>query len=278
MNPSRAHEPRYYLRLEAFHRVMHVFLMASFFGLAITGMPLRFNQADWAAAVAQGIGGFGAILFFHKLSALLLTVLFVIHLGYVARLAWQQRGRGIFWGPNSMVPQPRDIVDLYRHFRWFLGLGPRPSFARFAYWEKFDYWAVVWGMAIIGTSGYVLWFSSFFATLLPGWIFNIALLFHAEEALLAVWFIFAIHFFNNHIRPEKFPMDLVIFTGRVTEHELREERGEEYAELRREGTLEAIRTDPPERWLVNLGWLLGTSAVVAGFVLMGLTILAFVAE
>ena len=66
---------------------------------------------------------------------------------------------------------------------------------------------------------------------LPGWMFNIATLVHGEEALLAVGFIFTIHFFNGHMRPEKFPMDPVIFTGRITEHEMLEERGAEYDRL-----------------------------------------------
>ena len=106
-----------------------------------------------------------------------------------------------------------------------MGKGPRPRFDRYTYWEKFDYWAVFWGMFIIGGSGLLLWFPFFFSSFLPGWIFNIATVIHGEEALLAVGFIFTIHFFNGHLRPEKFPMDPVIFTGRITEHEMLEERG-----------------------------------------------------
>ena len=57
-----------------------------------------------------------------------------------------------------MVPQPRDIVDFFGMMKYFLYLGPRPKFDRFTYWEKFDYLAVFWGVAIIGVSGLVLWF------------------------------------------------------------------------------------------------------------------------
>ena len=128
-----------------------------------------------------------------------------------------------------MVPQPRDLTDLVQHVRWFVGRGPRPQFDRYTYWEKFDYWAVFWGMGIIGGSGLLLWFPVFFARFVPGWVFNVALLIHGEEALLAVGFIFTIHFFNGHLRPEKFPMDPVIFTGRITVDELQHERPAEYA-------------------------------------------------
>ena len=66
--------------------------------------------------------------------------------------------------------------------RWFLGLGPKPQFDRYAYWEKFDYWAVFWGMIVIGFSGYAMWFAPFFAHFLPGWALNAVLVIHSEEA------------------------------------------------------------------------------------------------
>ena len=123
-----------------------------------------------------------------------------------------------------MVPQPQDGIDIWRNFKWFVGRGPQPQFDRWTYWEKFDYWAVFWGMFIIGGSGLLLWFPVGFSKVLPGWMFNIAALVHGEEALLAVGFIFTFHFFNGHVRPAKFPMDTVIFTGRISEHELKAER------------------------------------------------------
>ena len=270
--------PQYYFRLHLFHRILHGVLMTCFLGLAATGMPLRFNQAAWAVSFAQVIGGYGPIQFFHKLFAVLLTLCFLVHLGYVFHLAFVKRARGVFWGPTSMVPQPKDVADLYQHFRWFFGLGPRPGFGRFTYWEKFDYWAVFWGMAIIGTSGYVMWFSGFFGQILPGYVFNLAFLIHADEALLAVWFIFAIHFFNSHLRPDRFPMDLVIFTGRERVDELKESRPAEYERLMAAGKLEAVQSDPPPLWLRNFGHLIGSAAIGTGFLLLGLTLLSFLRE
>ncbi len=270
--------PRYFLRINLYHRLVHSMLMLSFLGLAASGMPLRFNQSAWASELANAIGGFGAILFFHKSFAFLLTLCFLLHLASIFRSAFLRSEIGVFWGPNSMVPQPRDLFDLLQHFRWFFGFGEKPRFGRFTYWEKFDYWAVFWGMLVIGISGYVMWFSTFFGRYLPGWLFNIALLIHAEEALLAVWFIFTIHFFNSHLRPEKFPMDLVIFTGRVSEKELEHERPAEYQSLVAEGGLADIQADQPPLWLKNFGKIIGFSAVVIGFVLFGLTLLAFLHE
>jgi hypothetical protein len=134
--------------------------------------------------------------------------------------------------------------------------------------------AVFWGMAIIGVSGYILWFRTFFSKFLPWWFFNVALLVHGEEALLAAGFIFTIHFFNSHLRPEKFPMDLVIFTGRVSEDELREERPEEYKRLMGEGKLDSIKAGPAPLWLRNFGRIIGATAVTIGLSLFVLILIA----
>ena len=122
--------------------------------------------------------------------------------------------------------------------KYFLYLGPRPKFDRFTYWEKFDYLAVFWGVAMIGLSGLMLWFPGFFAKLLPGWVLNAAYIIHSDEALLATGFIFLFHFFHTHLRPEAFPMDPVIFTGSMPLERFKEERPLEYERLVANGQLD----------------------------------------
>jgi cytochrome b subunit of formate dehydrogenase len=160
------------------------------------------------------------------------------------------------------------------HIRWFVGLGPQPRFDHFTYWEKFDYWAVFWGMGIIGGSGLVLWFPELFAYILPGWMFNIATVVHGEEALLAVGFIFTIHFFNGHLRPEKFPMDSVIFTGRVTLKEMEEERPDELERLTRTGRIDELASAAAPPWVYRLGRSAGAIAVVLGLLMVALILFA----
>ncbi|HUF47418.1 MAG TPA: cytochrome b/b6 domain-containing protein [Vicinamibacterales bacterium] len=261
-------------RFDAFDRVLHGVLMFSFLGLAATGLPLIFSEETWARALARVFGGFVVAGWLHRVCAILLIGLFTVHLTRIGRRIIVGRRFDLLWGPHSMVPQPRDVRDLVQHVRWFLGRGPRPRFDRFTYWEKFDYWAVFWGMAIIGGSGLLLWFPEFFARFLPGWVFNVALLVHGEEALLAVGFIFTLHFFNGHLRPEKFPMDTVIFTGHVTTEELEEDRPAEYERLRATGQLEALRVPPAPPWLERLGRTVGTIAIVIGLSLVGLILYA----
>ena len=257
---------RYQQRFDRFDRGLHGFLMLSFLGLALTGLPLLFADSPWAPAIAAVFGGYATTGLLHRIFAVILIAVFLTHVTRLARRLFIRGELGILWGPRSMVPQPRDVTDMIAHFRWFLGGSARPKFERYTYWEKFDYWAVFWGMGIIGGSGLMLWFPELFARFLPGWVFNIALVVHGEEALLAVGFIFTIHFFNSHLRPEKFPMDTVIFTGRIPEHELREERPLEYARLVERGELVAHESAPPTRPALAFGWFVGGAALLVGVV------------
>jgi cytochrome b subunit of formate dehydrogenase len=198
---------------------------------------------------------------------------FTAHLIWLARKIFQCRSEGMAWrailfGPDSMIPGLRDMRDLFRMFQWFFGLGPRPTFERWTYWEKFDYWAVFWGVAIIGTSGLLLWFPEFFCRFLPGQMLNVAKVIHSEEALLATGFIFTIHFFNTHLRAEKFPMDMSMLTGLVTEEELKEERPELVERLRKTGRMEQYRAKTPSRTILYLTMLGGFIAVAIGLALL----------
>jgi cytochrome b subunit of formate dehydrogenase len=259
---------RHIRRFDRFDRWLHGFLMLSFLGLAATGMPLYFSATPWAQRLSQAMGGYAVTSVLHRFFAIIMIAVFLLHLGKLLHRVLVEKDYGIFWGTDSMVPQPRDARDIVQHFKWFVGKAPRPHFDRYTYWEKFDYWAVFWGMAIIGGSGLMLWFPEAFSRVLPGWAFNIALLVHGEEALMAVMFIFTIHFFNGHLRPEKFPMDMVIFTGTVSEAELRHERPAEYERLVRTGEIDRLTEAGPTRQAWTTGRIIGTTAVTIGLILV----------
>ena len=274
---SRASQ-RYYVRFDKIDRTMHAFLMITFIGCALTGVPLIVADHAWAQALANMFGGIRNAGVVHRACATVMIAVFVLHVLRVFLTALRRRDwLELVWSPTSMVPNLKDGRDIVAHFKWFLGKGERPRFDRYTYWEKFDYWAVFWGMFIIGGSGLLLWFPFFFSKFLPGWIFNIATLVHGEEALLAVGFIFTIHFFNGHIRPEKFPMDPVIFTGRVSEHEMKSERGEEYDRLVGQGRLASLEAGVPSPGLVAFAYVLGGTAVLLGTATIVLIVYSFLA-
>jgi cytochrome b subunit of formate dehydrogenase len=273
-----AEEVRYYTRFSVPQRYLHGFLAGTFLGLSMTGLPLRFSASPWATGFAHVVGGFGTILFFHLFCAVVLTIAFGIHVANLVYRIISRKEYHLLWGNTSMVPNLKDAQDFMGNLKWFFFRGPKPKFDRYAYWDKVDYWGVFWGMAIIGLSGYAMWFAPFFAKVIPGSWLNVALLLHGEEALLATGFIFTIHFFNTHLRPDNFPMDMVIFTGRQTEEEFKHKHPEEYKRLVATGQLEKHRTDAPPQWLLNFGRVFGTTAILIGFIMIAFIIVGFVKE
>jgi cytochrome b subunit of formate dehydrogenase len=268
-------ERPYLWRFSRIERALHLMVIVSFFGLVMTGLPLHFSGAPWAAFLIRMHGGVHIAGIIHRTCAVITFFYFFTHIGIlVRRIARSPNKMRFFWGPDSMVPQPKDVRDLLQMFRWFAGLGPQPRFDRFSYLEKFDYWAVFWGIAIIGGSGLLLWFPELFASFLPGWVFNVATIVHGEEALLALCFIFTIHFFNGQLRPQKFPLDLVIFTGRATTGYMLEEHPLEYERLRDEGRLPAMVARAPRRWVYVGAAVLGIVAMAIGLTLTGLVVWA----
>ena len=257
-------------RFTPLQRTLHALVIVSFIGLVLTGLPLHFAAAPWARWLARALGGIETAGFLHRVCAIITFGYFFAHIGSLALQVVRGRPlKQILWGPDSMVPQLKDLRDVIGQFKWFFGLGPRPRFERYSYMEKFDYWAVFWGVAIIGGSGLLLWFPEFFARFLPGWVFNVATIVHGDEALLAMSFIFTIHFFNVHFRPEKFPIDLVIFTGRHTVDYLKEEHPLEYERRRAAGALDALVAPPVSR--TAYVW-----SLVLGFVSLGLGVFVIV--
>lgn len=273
--PAAHDKPAYFTRFTLGQRITHGILMVTFLGLAGTGIPLKFSSNGAAIAFANFVGGFGFLLFFHKLCGVTLTAAFIVHAVHVGYKIVSTRNWGLLWGPSSLVPNLKDLQDLIGQLKWFVWLGPKPKFDRYTYWEKMDYWAVFWGMAIIGLSGYAMWFAPYVGRLLPGWLMNVALVIHGEEALLAVSFIFSVHFFNENMRPENFPGDLTIFTGRQTEEEFKERHPLEYERMVASGDIERLRTVPPPRWLCNFSRAIGTGAVLIGLYLLVVTARAF---
>jgi len=284
-------DDEWFTRFVPFERFLHFLVVTSFLLLVVTGMPLKFYYAGWARAIFAVIGGPETARTLHRFAAVVTFIYFGLHLASLIGKAWKGRGTlrnpadgkfhfkrlwGVLFGPDSMMPTLQDWRDFVAHNKWFFGRGPKPQFDRWTYWEKFDYFAVFWGVAIIGTSGLFMWFPTFFTKFLPGWVLNIALIIHSDEALLAAGFIFSIHFFNTHFRIEKFPMDTVIFSGRVSKNEMLHERKRWYDRLVAEGRLEEHRVkDEWLRWK-NIARSFGYFFFGLGIVLLLLIIYAMI--
>ena len=259
-----------YVRFSRLNRALHIAMIVSFMTLALTGLTLKFSYTAWASTLSHILGGFETTGYIHRAAAILMVGIFVTHLTDLTR---RKRREGLSWrrmltGPDTMLPTLKDAKDAWRSIKWFLGFGPRPDYGRWTYWEKFDYFAVFWGVFVIGSTGLMLWFPEMFTRLLPGWLINIATIIHSDEALLAVGFIFTVHFFNTHLRPEKFPMDIVVFTGRMPVDELKRDKPAEYEKLVASGTLEQHLGEPYQPVVIRAVRLFGWAALVTGFLIV----------
>ncbi len=268
--------PMHVRRFPPLYRTLHIMVITSFLALALTGMTLKFSYTPWAYVLSRILGGFESAGIIHRIAAMVTFSYFAIHIWDMLRrkVASRQSWKDFILGPNGMMFSLTDLKEIAGSFAWFLGRGPRPRYGRWTYWEKFDYFAVFWGVAVIGASGLLLWFPTFFTRFIPGWLLNVATIIHSDEALLAVGFIFTVHFFNTHFRPEKFPMDTVIFTGGIPLDEFKQDRPREYEELVASGELEKRLIPAPDPRDVK-GWrIFGTIALTLGLMLIVLILYA----
>lgn len=263
--------PKEYLRFSRLNRILHIMMIVSFISLALTGMSLKFSYTGWAVLLSHLLGGFETAGNIHRAAAVMMFFVFFTHIFDLSRKKKIEYGswKKMLFGPDTMLFNRKDFDDFKGSLKWFLGVGPRPKYGRWTYWEKFDYFAVFWGVFVIGSTGLTLWFPEIFTLVIPGWMLNVATIIHSDEALLATGFIFTVHFFNTHLRPEKFPMDIVVFTGRMTLEEFKHDKPAEYEELLARGELEKHLVEPYQPIVIRAVRVFGWIALSMGF---GITI------
>ena len=262
---------KYVKRFNIFHTILHFLIIISFLTLAVTGMALKFPDNPLFASITHSLGGPHVMGTFHRIGAIITFIYFGAHLLQLAALFMMRKItiKGLIKEEYSLIPLPRDLKDLKDNILYFIGKGPKPAFGRWTYWEKFDYMAVFWGITIIGSTGLTLAFPEIATRFLPGWILNIATIIHSDEALLATGFIFSMHFFHSHMRPDNFPMDTVIFTQRLPLSRFKEERPKEYQKMLKDGVLEKYLVDPPSKWYSILVLIMGWIFLSIGLIALG---------
>lgn len=256
-------------------RLAHLLFAISVMLLVLTGMAAFYADTGWAKAVMAAFSGPKTAGLVHRVAAFTMLGIFFIHFIYVMQKLLRDRNFKWF-GPDSLVPNWKDGADMIGMFKWFVGKGPRPAIDRWSYWEKFDYWAVFWGMAIIGGSGMMLAFPHLVANYAPGWVFNVAMVVHGEEAFLAAVFLFTVHFFNNHFRPDKLPPpDVVMFTGTQSLAEFQHEHAAQYQRLVESGELAKYLVDAPSRPFTIGSKILGLVLITCGLSLLAMIAVGF---
>jgi cytochrome b subunit of formate dehydrogenase len=268
-------DEKYFRRFTGPWRLIHLVLALAIMLLVLTGTAVLYPDSFWAPTAMKVMGGPEVAALLHRIGAGTFIVLFFGHLLYLAVRIGRNWRTFNWFGPTSLLPRWQDFYDAAAMFRWFFGRGPRPTFDRWAYYEKFDYWAPFWGMVIIGVSGAMMWLQETTATFLPGWWWNVGTIVHGEEAFLAAVFLFTVHFFNCHFRPDKFPQDIVMFTGAMPLEEFKREHMLEYRRLAEQGELDKYLVDAPSRPMTRASKLLGATLILIGLALLVLVLIGF---
>jgi len=249
-------------------RLFHVLLMVFFLILGSTGLARLYFQTSWGKEIASFYGGYERSFQIHKFVGILIICCFLLHVLYLLFKILRKNGRRSLFGPDSLLPHPRDFKDFFQHVAWFFHISSPPSFGRWSYWEKFDYWAVFWGIPILGITGLLLAYPIAASRFIPGWGLNVALWIHRIEAILAMALVFIIHFFIAHLRPHKFLMDLAIFEGSVELEEARRERSDWVKSLEKTGKLDFLLTPETSSRLRAFYYLFGYIAMAVGIYLV----------
>ena len=265
-------------RFSKLSRMTHLMFGLITMSLILTGMMVLYADAEWSHTVAEALGGAKSAGIIHRIAAvgfLGSAIGLVIYM--LNKLVFRPKKKFHWFGPDSLLPNWNDLRDIIAMFKWFFGKGERPVFDRWTYWEKFDFWSVLWGACVVGTSGLMLAFPHLTASVFPGWVFNVVTLVHGYEALLAAVFLFTVHFFNNHFRPDKFPPpDVVMFTGSVPLHEFKRERTAQYNRLVESGELADYLVEPPSGRMTRGSKILGLTLITIGLTVLVLVVIGCV--
>jgi cytochrome b subunit of formate dehydrogenase len=213
----RALQNPFMVRMTANQRWQHLILLTSFIVLVITGFALKFPNS-WIAAMLGNGNGERLRGIIHRIAGVVLIGAGIYHIFYLAIAA---EGRRLV---RDLAPGPSDAFDVFKAMRYSLGLGgEKPKFSRFSYAEKAEYWAMVWGTALMALTGIMMWAKVTTGNLLARWWVDVATSIHFYEAILATLAIFVWHFYQVFLDPDIYPMNWAWWDGKMPVEQYRHE-------------------------------------------------------
>lgn len=224
-------------------RIQHALTFISFFFLAVTGLPIHFNDAFWAQPLNAAFGGIESTRIIHRMNAAAMAFTMVYHVVTILLGTIIKIKDGTFDIRRTQIPMPKDLFDLIHDLKFFAGIKKtRPKMEKFMYKQKIHYLAAAAGNTIMVLTGSCFLFPDIVAKILPVdqyYVQSFARLAHPHEAVLALLVIAFWHWYNVHLEPGRFPMQWTFLTGKIArEHQIEEH----FLDYERE-----LRSNPEER-------------------------------
>lgn len=212
-------------RFSPIERMEHLLSMTSFTLLVLTGLPQSYPGSSLGNWFIQLWGGIASTRLIHRVTGVLFVTLLVVHVTRAAVAAI--RGRRL----PIMFANRKDFADAWQTLRHFMGRARAPRVGKFDFREKFEYWGLFLGGILMSVTGFILLFPEGASQLLPGAVLAAARVMHGLEATFAVLVVILWHSWGVIFRPEVFPLDTSIFTGKISLERLEEEHALEYERI-----------------------------------------------
>jgi formate dehydrogenase subunit gamma len=226
ITPDRV-EGEYIKRFDIHQRIQHYGLFITFIILAVTGVLRGFPDWPTFAFFTNLFGGPDLLRIVHDAAAFGMIAVCIYHIIYVIYGIVVKHKL-----PTAMVPNMKDLKDMLHTFLWIFGIYKHePEYERFQYGQKIDYWAIFWGMPVMMITGFIMMVPAFFSDVWPGWAIAVAAAAHRDEAVLAISFIIIVHMYYGHLATTTFPVNTVMFTGKMLKSKYKQWFRREYDEI-----------------------------------------------
>jgi cytochrome b subunit of formate dehydrogenase len=212
-------------RFSVVERVEHFLAMTSFTLLVVTGLPQIWAHTSIGRSIISAFGGIGPTRAIHRVTGIVFIVLLVVHVTKGIVDAVRKRRLPI------MFVRKQDFRDTLQTVRHFLGAAPAPRIGKFDFRAKFEYWGLFLGGTLMSATGLMLLFPEAVSRIVPGGTIAAGRVLHGLEGTFAVLVVILWHTWSVILRPEIFPLDKSIFTGKIDLERLREEHPLEYERI-----------------------------------------------
>jgi formate dehydrogenase gamma subunit len=218
----KVHQEKSFLRFDVRQRLEHWVLFLSATILLITGLPQKYRDLSWSQDLLSTPERLELIRQIHHIAAIVLALEAVYHIGRAIYLLIRRKL------PGDLLPTWQDVLDAGHMLQYLLFLrSDKPKFGKYNFEQKVTYWVVFFGFTIMGISGFIIWFPEQFTQFLPGGVIPAAKMAHSTESIVAAIFVLIWHIYHVHLER----LNLSIFTGRLSENEMKEYHTKEYERL-----------------------------------------------